>query len=247
MKKDHYYILSIVIAIITIIFLLNRLSGRDKIIEQKDSVISEKNATITYHVNDKGRIVSEKDAAVLRSKDLEESYPKIYETLKRDMDINARNLKAYIQNEFSARGQGTGSITNNHYYDSGTKTSFDSLKFKMDDGYMKFKVGFELRYFNNKLSYKQSPYSYSYSDTSKTAVHGKKKWLLGNERLYSTTTFGNPNSKITGTTNILVDNYRDKRWSISFSVGYGLVKAKDDEVHTGWFAGPSVTYSLFKF
>jgi hypothetical protein len=215
---------------------LRKSQAHDK---QQSSVIAEKDAIIQYHVNEKGQLVAQKEAAEIRSKDLENSYPKIYETLKRDMDINAKNLKAYIQNEFAAHGTGQGSVTTNNYYDTATHKQVRFRDFHMSDGYLTF----DTRLYD---SLQTSLYRYTYSDTAKTAISAKRKWFLGKEQLFATTVFSNPSSKITGTTNILVNNYRDKRFSVSLSAGYGLVKV-GDEVHTGWFAGPSVSYSLFKF
>lgn len=248
--NKYYAIPFILILLFAILFGLiqtYRLEKAKKEVKQKESVIAEKNAVIEYHVNEKGQLVADKEAAVLKAKELEASYPEIYKSLKEDMDVNFKRLKAFVQNEFEARGSGTGTIVNNHYYDSGTNQSFDSLKFKMDDSYLKFNVNFELRYTPGKpINITQSPYTYTFADTAKTAIHGRKKWFLGSEKLYATTVFSNPNAKITGTTNILVDNYRDKRFSIGVSAGWGLVKV-DNDIHTGWFVGPSISYSLFKF
>ena len=209
--------------------------------EQKGTVIAEKNAVIQYEINEKGKILGKKEAAELRIKDLEASYPEIYKSLKEDMNVEFKRLKAFVQNEFEARGSGTGTVTNNHYYDSASGKNVKFRDFHMDDGYLTF----DTKLFDSLAT---SLYKYTYRDTAKTAIHGEKKWyqVFKNEKLYATTTFGNPQSKITGTTNILVNNYRDKRFSISISIGYGLVKTENG-VDTGWFGGPSASYSLFKF
>jgi hypothetical protein len=71
-------------------------------------------------------------------------------------------------------------------------------------------------------------------------AYNKKIWQIWkDEKLYATTMFSNPNAKITGTTSILVDNYRDKRWvlsvggyvdpfnqkaGVSLNFGYALLK-----------------------
>lgn len=230
-------------AILVLILLLTmqsiRLSKSQLREKQQESVITEKNAVIEYHVNDKGKIVADKEAAELRYKDLQKSYPEIYKALKEEMDVNYKRLKAFVQNEFVSHGTGIGSVTNNHYYDSSINKTIRFRDFHMDDGYLTF----DTRLYDSLQS---SLYSYTYIDTAKTAIHGKKKWLFAHEELYSTTVFSNPNAKITGTTNILVNNYKDKRFSVSLSAGWGLVKV-GNEVNTGFFVGPSVSYSLFKF
>jgi len=239
MNKDTIFFVVIAALIILLTFQSIRLQKAQTSVEQKESVIAEKNAIIEYHVNEKGQIVAQKQAAEIRAKDLEDAYPKIYESLKRDMDVKIKDLKAFVQNEFEARGSGTGSVTNNNYYDSASGKNIRFKDFHMSDGYLTF----DTRLYDSLQS---ALYTYVYSDTAKTAIHAKRKWFLASEKLYATTVFSNPNAKITGTTNILVKDYRDKRFSIGISAGWGLVKV-DNDIHTGWFVGPSVSYSLIKF
>jgi hypothetical protein len=243
MKPEYKTMLILTIFVIILILLLawalergNKFKAES---EQRGTVIDEKNAIIKFHVNDKGQTVADKEAAELRYKDLQKSYPEIYKALKDEMDVNYKRLKAFVQNEFAAHGSGTGSVTNNHYYDSASGKTIKFRDFHMSDGYLTF----DTRLYDSLTS---SLYTYVYADTAKTAIHGKKKWFLGSEKLYATTVFSNPQAKITGTTSILVNNYKDKRFSIGVSAGWGIVKV-GTEVHTGWFVGPTVHYSLYKF
>lgn len=250
--KDRALIIlsgAFILVVIILIFAGLKIQEQQKESDMQQSTIREKNAVIEYHQNKEGRIVAEKDAAVLRSKDLEEFYPKVVEEIERSFDIKIKNVKAYIENAFVAHGTGTGSIVNNHYYDSGTRTSYDSLRFSTPkDPNLNFKVSFELRYVNNKLTYQQTPYTYTYQDTARTVFSSTKKWwqVWKNEQYKASTMFSNKNSKVVSTTNLLVEDYRDKRFTVSISAGWGIVKT-EDEVTTGYFVGPSVSYSLFKF
>lgn len=232
MKTHAVYVLIISGLIVALIFLYNQIRELKSINEMRESVIAEKNAEIQYWINKDGKTVSEKQAAELRVRDIEQMYPKIYASIQKDFDIKIKDLKAYIENEFAAQGSGAGSVTHNHYYDSaGRKIRFRD--FSMDDGFLKF----ETRLFD---SLSTSLYKYTYTDTAKTAFHVKKKWLFGKEELFASTIFSNPNAKIQSTTNILVNNYRDKRWVISVGIYV-------DPILRNYGLGINAGYALIKF
>jgi len=233
MKRETIGLIVIAILTALLIYFYYKSEKHKEEVKSRDSVISEKNDVIKYHVNNEGRILGEKKAAEIHAKELEQMYPHVYAELKKEFDIQQKNLKAYIKNEFSAIGTGTGSVVNNHYYDSTTRRNVRFRNFNMDDGYLKFNTTLYDSLFN-------APYSYSYSDTASTVIHKKRKWLLGKEELYSTTKFSNPNAKITGTTNILVKDYRDKRWSVMIGAGY-------DPFYNKPTAMIGLGYSIFKF
>ena len=234
MKTHLYYITTIVALIILGAFFYNKWQDSNAEVRRKDSVIAEKNAEIKFRTNRQGQIVAEKEAAILRAKEIEDSYPAIAEKLEKSFDIKVKNLKAYIENQFHARGEGTAPIITNNYYDTATNRMVTAHKVDINDGYLDFhSVQFD--------SLKQVFYEYMYTDTASTAIHGKKKWLFGNEKLYATTIFNNPNAAITGTTNILVDSYKDKRWVISAGVSY----VPFGEQH--FQPTISVGYAIFKF
>lgn len=233
MKRDLYYIIAIVALSALAFWLFNNWKNSQAEVSRKDSVITEKNAEIKYRVNREGEILAQKEAAVIRAKDLEDAYPKIYEDLKKEFDIKVKDLKAYIQNEFEARGTGQGSITTNNYYDSTLRRQIRFRDFEMNDGYLTFNT----RLFD---SLSNSLYNYVYSDTSKTAIHTKKRWLFGKEQLYATTKLSNPNAKLIGSTNVLIDTYRDKKFGVGPAIIY-------DPFNGNFSIGVSLTYCLFKF
>lgn len=240
-KRDYIYLIIIAILLIGGYIVYNRLQDEKVKSKGLTSALSEKNAKIEILTNSLGETIFRKQAAELRVKDLEKAYPELAATLEKQFDVKMKNLKAYIENQFQVHGTGTGTVTNNHYYDSASKKTVKFRDFNMDDGYLTF----ETRLYD---SLSNALYKYTYNDTAKTVIASDKKFFQfwKNEKLFATTKFSNPNSAITGATNILVNDYKDKRFSVSISAGWGLVKV-GNEVHTGFFGGPSVSYSLFKF
>jgi hypothetical protein len=200
--------------------------------KRKNTVISEKDDTIRHYINENGRVVAEKTAALITAKELSQAYPLIAAELKNDFDIKLKNLRAYMQSQFAAQGSGNATITNNYHIDSlGRKVHFKD--FDVSDGYLTFhSVLYD--------SLVTAPYKYLYQDTISTAINVKKKWLFGNEKLYSSSMLKNPNAKVTGTTNILIDTHKDKRWYIGIGASYNPINNT---------IGPSVNvgYTLIKF
>jgi hypothetical protein len=231
----HLTYLGLIAALILLcIFFISQWVHSAGVIKEKDSIIAEKTAQIEYHVNDKGKIVAEKLAAEASLKELSKAYPDLARELKKDFDVKMKQMKAYIRNEFEARGSGMSNITNN-YYDT-AKNQF-TRRLNFDDGYLRFESSIDSS--NHALS------TYSYRDTATTVIHTKKKWFMGSESLYASTSFGNPVAKTMNTTNLLV-KHRDKRWVVSAGVSWAPVSAE------GWNARqfvPTVTfgYALIKF
>lgn len=233
MTKEHVYWAAIAMLLFLFVFLQLRYEHERQKNSQLNTVISEKNDSLHYHRNEQGRLIAEKVAAEVRYQDLQKAYPEIAESIRKEFDLKLKDVKVFIRNEFAARGEGKGSVVTNNYYDSTTHRTIRFKDFSMDDGYLKF----DTRLYDSLSS---ALYSYIYSDTSNTVVHSKKKWLFGKEQLYSSTMFSNPNAKVVNSTNVLINNYRDKRFNISIGV-YG------DPFRMTW--GPAVTvgYSLIKF
>jgi septal ring factor EnvC (AmiA/AmiB activator) len=197
-------------------------------LRRMESVISEKNAELEFFRSQTGKLLAQKNAAELRSKELEEAYPEIYNTLKKDFDIKVKDLKAYIKNEFKATGSGNADINNHYTTIIGGK---EATSLSVNDGYLAFEAVVK-----DSLN---APYTYTYSDTIQQAIAVKKKWILGRERLYGTATLSNPNAKVTGSTNVLINDYRDKRFGVGPFIGY-------NPFTNGVTIGIGVQYSLIK-
>lgn len=235
MNNDWFkpLLLGAIIFLLIMGFLMYRVQTLQDDKDGLTSALSEKQDSIHYHKTESGRIRSEKLAAEMRAKDVEKAYPEIAETLKREFNTEIKNLRAYIKNEFAAKGEGVGTTTNNFFYDSAKHRLVYYRDFKMDDGYLNFNA----RVYD---SLAQSPYQYIYRDTAETVIATKKKWFLGNESLYASTIFRNPNNKTTNTKNILIKTHRDKRWNVSVGGYLDPIRMR---------MGPSINvgYSLIKF
>lgn len=197
----------------------------------QESVISELTDSIRYSKTNEGKVIAEKSAALLSHNDVSQAYPSVLKKLE-EMDIRLKNMRAYMQSQFSAHGSGQGTI-NNHFHVDSTGRQVRFKEFSMNDGYLFFRTTLY------DSSY-QSTYEYNYTDTISTVIHARKKWFLGNERLYANSMLQNPNAKVTGTTNLLIDSYKDKRWYVGVGASYNPL--------TNTF-GPSINfgYALFKF
>ncbi len=224
-----FYLIIIAMFLLIIIgsgLYLEHLYGKTKSLS---SALDEKNAELTYRTNYEGKLIADKQVAELRVKDLEQAYPKLAESIVKDFDIKLKNLRTYIQAEFSAHGQGESSITNNYYTDSsGVQKSYWQLK--AADGYLDFQA--------DVYDSLHAPYKYVYTDTIKYAFSLQGKWYQ-KKKLYGSGLLSNKNAKITNSTNILVKDYKDKRFGIGPYVGV------DYRLRTNF--GLSIHYSIVKF
>jgi hypothetical protein len=228
MRLHLTYLGVVAILVMVCIFLASQWIHSAGVIKEQASIISEKTAQIEYHVNDKGKIIAEKVAAEATVKEFSKAYPEIVKELKEDFDVEMKRMKAYIRNEFEARGSGMSSITNN-YYDTATKKNVQRLEF--NDGYLRFSAQLD--------STSKARSEYQYMDTITTVVHSEKKWFLGSEKLYASSKLNNPAAKVTSTTNLLV-KHRDKRFVIAMGV-YG------DPILKRYGIGITAGYALIKF
>lgn len=228
MKSTWPYI-AIVGLIVVIGLMLSYIRKLEAASNRKDTIIAEKNDSLRYERTESGRLRVEKDAAVATAEEFKNAYPQIADELKREFDVKIRDLKAYVRTEFQARGQGSGSISNTYYVDSAGRRY---KEFNMDDGYLKFKTTL----FDSLI---QAPYQYTYSDTLTYGFKMERKWFLGKERLVGFGGLRNPDAKITSATNVLIEDYKDKRWVVTagaavnpfdgkiipmIGVGYALMK-----------------------
>lgn len=226
-------VITVIIAILAVLIygsVATVIKLKKELIQNK-SVLSEKTDSIRYYRTDNGKLVAEKSAALLSTKDVSDSYPQVVAQLK-EIDIRLKNMKAFMQSSFQANGSGTG-IINNHYYVDSTGRRVAYKEFSMHDGYLSFRTTL----YDSTV---QSTYEYSYTDTISTVIHSKKKWFFGDEKIYATSLLKNPNAKVTGTTNLLIDTHKDKRFYVGVGASYSpLTNTFAPSVHVG--------YALFKF
>ena len=228
-----FYIIIIAVILLLLFYFINRVETLSRVNSRQSSIISEKTDSISYIKTDRGKIIAEKDAAVASVKEFKEAYPAFAEEIKKEFDIKLKDMKAYMRTEFMAHGSGQAEVTNNYYIDS-TGVKNHKWEMKASDGYLTF-----LATVYDSI---HAPYEYFYSDTVTNIINTKKKWLFGNETLSSQVKFNNPNSRAIKMTNVVIDNYRDKRWGIMVGVSYSPF-TPDTPVLPTITAG----YNLFKF
>lgn len=199
-------------------------------LNRKDTIIAEKEGQVTHWKTESGRNAIEKDAAIATAKEFKEAYPKFTEELKNEFDVKWRDMRAFVRAEFQAQGKGTGAISNTYYIDSAGQRY---KEFNMDDGYLKFRTTL----FDSMT---MAPYQYTYGDTLTYGFNVRRKWFLGKERLYGFGGLKNPQAKIIGATNVLIDEFKDKRFSLGPYVGYSFTQNRVD-------FGVSLQYSIWKF
>lgn len=227
--RERFILISVIVVLLAFIYFI--INKHSEVVASYRSIIDQKNSEIAYHVNENGRMVAEKGAAEMKYKELQRSYPQIYKSIKDDMDIKIRNLRAYIQSEFQASASNNGTITNNYIITAdSTRKQYKVLN--INDGYLKL-----VSYVGDSTV---SPYNYTYTDTVKQAISISRKWFLGNEHMYSTATMSNPNSKVYGNTSILIKNYRDKRFGVGIGANYNPFTNKV-------YFGVGIQYNLIKF
>lgn len=172
------------------------------------SAIEEKNGKITHYMNENGRIVAEKNAAEIEVNQLRSMYPEIYKSISKDFNIRIKDLKAYMESEFKVTGSGKSDV-HNHYY---PESKSNVMEVVSRDGY--------LDYSGVILDSTQARYTYTYTDTIKQTISVKRKWFLGNEKMYGSATLSNPNARVIGGKSILMREYKDKRFGLGMGVYY---------------------------
>jgi len=177
---------------------------------QKEAIIAEQADSLKYHRNERGHLIAEKIAVQAHADDLEKAYPKLAQELHDELDLKFKQIKSLVQAGFQAQGSGNSTVIHNHYDSAGSSYPFWQLK--ASDGYMNFQADI--------YDSLHAPYKYNYRDTITTTVAFRKKWLFGKEQLFSSSYLKNPNAKVTNSTSLLIDSYRDKRYGLGVGIGY---------------------------
>jgi hypothetical protein len=194
--------------VMVIVYLVFRLETKSRQLESKTSALEEKEAVIREFRTASGKTATEKVTAEINKSDLKDHYPEVTKELA-DLKIQLRNLKGVLTASIAANGKGEVIIVRDTIRVPGAvPVILDSVK--INDGYLRFKGQSKAGMFG---------YAYTYADSITFAIHSKKKWFLGSEKLYGTGKLQNPNAKITNQTSIVIPT-RDKRWNVSAGVGY---------------------------
>lgn len=208
--KHPTYLLIIAGLLFLSLHFYERLQSQRRNNDITKSILREKTDSVAYWKNKHGQVVSEKAAAEIRAKDFEEHYQEDVKHLKEELNISTKELKAYVKAQLAAQGTGSTTIVHNHYIDS-TGAQVVKTGFNIDDGYLALDAA---------INGDQVDYNYTYNDDFIYAFHTKKDWFFGKEKLYGSGQLSNPNARITNATNVLINDYRDKRWVVSAGVSY---------------------------
>lgn len=221
-----------IILLAVVVFLYTQWRKESRESARKDTVISEKTDSLEYTKNKLGQTVAEKDAAIVTLSQLDEFYKEEITQIKEEMNVNKRDLKAFIKAEFQARGEGTTTI-NNHIYQDSAGVTVSERTFSIADGYLTLDA---------VLDTTEVKYNYTYSDEILHAFHFDKKWLLGKETLKVSSRLKNPSAKVINSTAVTVEEYKDKRFVIAAGVSW-LPMNPDAQ----FWPTISVGYALLKF
>jgi len=220
------YLLPLALLIMVLLFLY-AWNLRSKL-ERSESILTEKESQITYFKSQSGKTVSEKPAAEISKSDLEKHYSDIAADL-RDMKIKFSRLEAVSKAAIEAKGEGVVTIVRDTIPVPGSVPVILDSVF-ITDGWLDLRGGIKGQRFG---------YTYSYQDSIVMAISGKRKWFLGNERLYGSARVSNPNARATSLTSVLL-KHRDKRFVISLGANYDpFTNRFSPGIHAGW--------SLLKF
>lgn len=236
MKYLPYII--IVILLFLLAFMFQRLNRLSSMVDNRDAIIAEKNDSLSYERNKYGRLVAEKLAVEASYKEIRDAYPRLAAELKNEFDVKIKDLKAYVKNTIEASGSGNAVVHNHYTLPDSTGKRYPYWELKASDGYLDFSA--------DVIDSLHAPYRYTYTDTITTVVSTRKKWLFGKETLHASTSLRNPNAKVSESTNILINKYKDKRWIVYAGVGYGATFTKDQ-----FLSGPTMSvgvgYAFVKF
>lgn len=223
MKPTWPYI-TIVVLLVAIGLLMWHIRKKSAENNRKDSIISEKTDSLHHFKTESGRQAIEKPAAIATTSEFEEAYPELLAELK-DLKVKVKDLRAIVQVGFQAEGSGTMIVRDTVYQDSIHQVYKPMF---MDDGFLQFETN------------EHRGYEYTYRDTLTYGFRTERKWLLGRSRLYGFGGLKNPQANIRSATNVLIEDYKDKRFSIGPYVGYGVIGNRID-------FGVSVQYAVWKF
>lgn len=241
--KPTNYLLIFMLAVIglllfTVFYFKNRADKAEAAKDRSNSIIREKNDSLTYVKNELGRIVATKPAATVNTDELKEYYSAEIDKLRKEFEIKTKDIKAIVVAGFQAKGEGAATLTPVEVTNEDGTTE-ELTDYVATDKFLTFKS----RIFTGEST---APFSYTYTDELTFAFHTKKDHWWSKEKLYGSGSLLNPNAKITKATEVMVDNYKDKRWGIGFSAGYGAVVI-DSEVKVGPMIQVGVSYDVIKF
>lgn len=208
--RTHVTYLSLLIVAGVIIFLLfHRIESVRQESNNKDSIISEKNAIITYHENKEGKLVAEKTAAVADLETLKKSYPDLLKQAISKLNVKAKDLSTLTETVVQASAEGKIRIVHDTVPGSKVEVPMGDIK----DGYLDLHGDLVEDVFD------YVKYKYTYTDTLIQAFEVKRR-LFAPDVAVVKSSLANPNAKITAETGLIVQKIKHQRFNLSVGVGY---------------------------
>lgn len=208
--KTHITYISLLIAAGVVIFLLlHRIESERQESKSKDSIISEKNAVITYHQNKEGTLYAEKNAAVADLETLKKSYPDLIKQAVAKLNVNPKNIAMFTQTVSQVQGEGKIKIVHDTVPGSKVEVPMGDIK----DGYLDLHGELVEDVFD------YVKYKYTYTDTLIQAFEVKRR-LFSPDVAVVKSSLSNPNAKITAETSLMVQKIKHQRFNLSVGVGY---------------------------
>lgn len=233
LKEALTFAMLISALVLIVIFSIMRMEDNKRIqsLQQANGAL---NAQLNTYKTTNGHLVTEKQAAELRVKELKEAMPRLADEITKSFDIKLKNLRAYMQSSFQAQGSGQAKIIRDTLHVRDSIQNPYGFSVISQDGYLDHTVDINSQF--------DTPYHYTYSDTIKQAFTMKGKWYQ-KKHLYGQATLSNPNAIVTNTDAVLINEYKDKRFGIGPYIGWGL----NNKLQPQTTVGISFHYSLIKF
>lgn len=218
--RSSLLILALGIAIVLLFLYAWNLRGK---LQLTKSILTEKEAQLSYFTAKSGKTVSEKPAGEVTKADLQKHYADLTADLK-DMKVKLSGLQAVFKAAIEAKGEGAVTIVHDTVRVPGSvPVVLDSVF--IADGWLRLRGGIKDQRFG---------YKYVYQDSIVMAISGKKRWFLGKERLYGSVRLSNPAARATNQTALLM-NHRDKRFYIGVGANYDPFSNRfSPGIHAGW-------------
>jgi len=229
MKPVHYIIAILMVILAATLYGLHRLNAQIKSSQQVNHELID---TVRTWKNKAGQSVSDTRAAEISLKDAKAFYAGELQQIRETFEIRDKNLRSFISAQFNATGKGSVTMSFDTTIQHSSNVRVHTPMFRVSDGFLDFKGTMPDSLHLN--------YEYFYRDSVIFATSWKKNGLFRKKTLLVSGAFGNKNATITGLRNVVVSDFKDKRFGIGPMVGYDVLNNRP-------VVGVSVQYSLIRF
>jgi hypothetical protein len=170
------------------------------------SIITEKEAIITYTTNKLGEEIATKNAVVGSLKAINAGYEKDIKALKSQLGIKSKELQSFTKISTETKGSGTSTIN---------FQALDSLTTSLNPcPSLNGAVSIRTKWFDEDVIIEGNAFNYQYSSRDSLTFSSYQR----KRKVYITGISENPDSHITGITNVSVHDIKNKRFGIGPSL-----------------------------